>query len=308
MAKEFFTETAQERFLAGKSPAMQLLTLHRGLAHFNTSRLAVSCPTPQWRDLLADEMAWRLQEGEFLEALREDVALSLPPAELDADGFMAWFEHLAHNGPGQQHRLFKWLAQSATTDDMKWFLRQEAAGEAGFDDLLAYTQVKLPVGPKLELARNYWDEMGHGKPKAMHGAMLAAAVEELKLQPSIATTVWPALALSNTMLGLAMSRRYTYHSLGVLGVVELTAPTRVKLVSDGMRRLGMNGRIRSYFDLHAVLDVHHSEAWNREVIRPLVAADPAFARFIAEGALMRLVCGQRCFDCYADQLMPQAWH
>ena len=308
MAKEFFTETAQERFLAGKSPAMELLTLHRGLAHFNTSRLAVSCPTPQWRDLLADEMAWRLQEGEFLEALREDVALLLPPAELDADGFMAWFEHLAHNGPGQQHRLFKWLAHSATTDDMKWFLRQEAAGEAGFDDLLAYTQVKLPVGPKLELARNYWDEMGHGKPKAMHGAMLATAVEELKLQPSIATTVWPALALSNTMLGLAMSRRYTYQSLGALGVVELTAPTRVKLVSDGMRRLGMNGRIRSYFDLHAVLDVHHSEAWNREVIRPLVVADPACARFIAEGALMRLVCGQRCFDCYADQLMPQARH
>ena len=45
---------------------------------------------------------------------------------------------------------------------MRWFLTQEAAGEAGFDDLVAMTQVKLPARAKLELARNYWDEMGRG--------------------------------------------------------------------------------------------------------------------------------------------------
>lgn len=71
----------------------------------------------------------------------------------------------------------------------------------------------------------------------------------------------------------------------------------VKQVAGGMRR------VRAYFDLHAVLDVHHSQAWNREVIRPLVVADPACARFIAEGALMRLLCGKRCFDCYAEKRM-----
>ena len=108
------------------------------------------------------------------------------------------------------------------------------------------------------------------------------------------------------MLGLATSRQYTYQSVGALGVIELTAPTRVKLVSDGMRRLGMNGRLRAYFDLHAMLDVHHSQAWNQEVILPLVTADLTCARFIAEGALMRLVCGQRCFDCYAERLMPRS--
>ena len=58
----------------------------------------------------------------------------------------------------------------------------------------------------------------------------------------------------------------------------------------------------------AVFDVDHSEIWNRGVIRPLVQADPACARFIAEGALMRLVSGPRCFDCYADQLMPPSIH
>ena len=58
----------------------------------------------------------------------------------------------------------------------------------------------------------------------------------------------------------------------------------------------------------AVLDAHHSKAGNREVIRPLVQAGPACARFIAQGALMRLVSGPRCFECYADQLMPPSIH
>ena len=55
---------------------------------------------------------------------------------------------------------------------MLWFLTQEVAGEAGFDDLLAMTQVKMPVTAKLEMARNYWDEMGRGRDTAMHGPLL----------------------------------------------------------------------------------------------------------------------------------------
>lgn len=308
MAKEFLNEV-------GDSPqscdwdlapvdSRDPVALHRGLAHFNRQRVAVATPCSNWRQHLRVELAWRSVEGEFLENLRATVAPLLPQPGLEAAAYVSWFEGLAENGPGQQHPLFDWLATTATYDDMCWFLRQEAAGEAGFDDLLAYTQVQLPSRPKLELARNYWDEMGHGKPKAMHGAMLANVVSELGLDPRIDSTEWQPLALANTMLGMAASRRYTYHSIGALGVIELTAPTRVKLVSEGMRRLGMSARVRAYFDLHAVLDVHHSQAWNAEVIAPLVEADSACGRFIAEGALMRLLCGQRCFDCYADKLMP----
>ena len=50
-------------------------------------------------------------------------------------------------------------------DQMRWFLTQEVAGEAGFDDLAALTQVKMPQQAKLEIARNYWDEMGRGNPE-----------------------------------------------------------------------------------------------------------------------------------------------
>ena len=278
---------------------------HQQLAHFNVARVAVSVPSACWTADLKTEFELRVAEGQYLEALRLQVAPLLPLQHGDTDNFIGWFERLAANGPGQQHDLFDWLAHSATMPQMRWFLTQEAAGEAGFDDLLAYTQVKLPVQAKLECARNYWDEMGHGKQSAMHGQMLDNMVQTLDLQPRIHTTVWQSLALGNTMLGLATTRRYVYQSLGALGVIELTAPGRVKQVSLGMKRLGLDGRMRAYFDLHAALDVSHARAWIREIIRPLVDADPACAQHIAEGALMRLVCGQRCFDRYSFELQAE---
>ena len=100
------------------------------------------------------------------------------------------------------------------------------------------------------------------------------------------------------MTGLAFNRRYAWQSVGALGIVELTAPGRVALVARGLRRLGVGAELRRYFDLHATLDVRHAEAWNREVIRPLVEADRRLMRPIAEGALMRLSAGARCFERY----------
>jgi hypothetical protein len=237
-------------------------------------------------------------EGRFIEELRADVRTRAAQAPTDPDGFVAWFEALKDNGPGQGDPLFPWIAETATRDEIRWFLQQEAVGEAGFDDLVAYTQVKMPDRAKLELARNYWDEMGRGNAKGMHGPMLAKLVAVLDLSPEIETTVWESLALANAMTAMATTRRYAWHSIGALGVIELTAPGRSACTAAGLRRIGLTDGERRYFDLHAVLDVKHSQDWNAEAIGPLVAEDPARATAIAEGALLRLACGERCFARY----------
>jgi hypothetical protein len=72
-------------------------------------------------------------------------------------------------------------------------------------------------------------------------------------------------------------------------------------VNEGLRRLGVPARKRHYFAVHAVLDVKHSQAWNREVLRPLVAENPQRARAIAEGAVMRLWHGARTFERYRHE-------
>ncbi len=275
---------------------------HRRLATFNVRRFAPALPDAAWEQDLAQEHQYLVEEGRWLEEFRADVAERAAEAPRDPAGFIAWFEALEHIGPGQNDPLFPWLAEEATMEEMRWFLTQEVAGEAGFEDLTALTQVKLPEQPKLELARNYWDEMGRGNPKGMHGPMLEALSEALGLTPSMATTIWESLALANTMAGLACNRRYAFHSVGALGVIEQTAPSRAKLVGDGLKRLGVPAGDRHYFDLHAILDVKHSEAWNAEAGMPLVAMRPELAPALAEGALMRLECGAACFRRYRKEL------
>lgn len=276
--------------------------LQQRLAGFNRRRLGPSLPSDGWREDIAQEAEFLLLEGEYLERERAAVRDRAARAPTDPDGFDAWLTDLTKTGPGQGDPLFPWLANDCSMAAMKWFLAQEVAGEAGFEDLTALTQVKMPVGPKLELARNYWDEMGRGNEKGMHGPLLETLARRLGLAPRTETTVWESLALANVMAGLAWNRRYAYHSIGALGIIEQTAPDRAAAVGRGLKRLGVPSGDRHYFDLHAILDVKHSEAWNAEAIRPLVEANPGIAHAIAEGALMRLACGERCFERYRREL------
>lgn len=272
--------------------------LQAKLAHWNRARLAPQTPPENWREDLMHEHEMLAIEREFIESTRLEQAERAATAPREPSAFVAWFENLKESGQGQGDPLFPWLAERATLDDMRWFVEQEAAGEAGFDDLVALSQVKMPKQAKLELARNYWDEMGRGNAKGMHGPMLEVLVHALGVTPKIETTLAPSLALGNTVAALATNRAYAYHAIGALGVIELTAPGRAVQVSLALRRLKVSAKARHYFDLHAVLDVKHSEAWNREVFASIVAETPEAAVHIAEGALMRLQCGAGCFDVY----------
>jgi hypothetical protein len=138
----------------------------------------------------------------------------------------------------------------------------------------------------------------------MHGPLLRRLGEQLQIEgpEDNSDIVWEALALGNVMIALAMNRRLTYQSIGALGVIELTAPGRAEHVNAGLKRLGVDGAARRYYALHATLDKKHSAAWNAEVLRPLVSSDPDCAHAIAEGALLRLSAGARCFDRYRREL------
>jgi hypothetical protein len=149
----------------GRADRFRSDDFQRALARWNRARLAPGFPEGDWPGAEEHDFRMRRQEGEFLDALRAEVADEAAAAPTDPDGFIAWFEALRVSGPGQNDPLFPWLAEVASRDEMRWFLGQEAAGEAGFEDLLAYTQVRMPARAKLEFARNYWDEMGRGNPK-----------------------------------------------------------------------------------------------------------------------------------------------
>jgi Iron-containing redox enzyme len=248
-----------------------------------------------------DRDARRLAE-DFVRAERTLVAERAAAAPRDPEGFVAWFEALRETGAGQGDRLFPWLATKASLEQLRWFLRQEVAGEAGFEDLLALTQVKLPERAKLEMARNFWDEMGRGHAGGMHGPMLSRLAQSLDVVPTDEVITAEPLALGNLMMTLATTRHYAYHSVGALGVIELTAPGRSVYVNRALARLGVTPHDRQYFALHATLDKKHSKAWNAEVLASLAEEDPRTIPAMAEGALMRLEAGARCFARYRREL------
>ena len=277
--------------------------VQRRLTRLNDARLR---PRTTAALTLQQEMELRETELSFLEGERAAIADRAATAPSEASGFVAWFESLRENGPGQNDPLFPWLANEASLEQVAWFLAQEVAGEAGFDDLVALTQLRMPTRPKLEMARNYWDEMGRGREAGMHGPMLERLAADLRVRERGHAIVWESIALGNLLAGLAANRHYAYHSAGALGVVELTAPGRAALVNQALQRLNVPAATRRYYALHATLDIKHSQAWNAEVLAPLVESDPTLARALAEGALMRLNAGARCFERYRETLMPRS--
>jgi hypothetical protein len=277
--------------------------LHCALMELNRTRLCPATPTLSWRDDLAEATQLALREGAFLEAERSLVSARAAEAPTEPRAFAAWFDSLRERGPGQYDPLFDYLAEEATLEEVRWFVKQEVAGEAGFDDLVALTQVRMPEHAKLELARNYWDEMGRGKLAGMHGPMLGRLGDELGVSGAPPSEiVWEALALGNLLAGLAYNRRYAWHSLGALGAVELTAPTRAVKVVEALERVGLDGEAVYYFKLHGTIDVVHWRGWRDNALIPVLETQPGLAPYIAEGALMRLNAGARTFDRYRREL------
>ena len=286
------------------SPKAQLSNqhqLHIDLMRHGHARMVPKTPQQDgnWEATLQHNLGMAEKEIRFFEQERQEILHLANEAPSDTAGFLAWFESLRETGPGQNDPLFPWLAKHVNESQMRWFIQQELAGEAGFDDLVALTQLRMPAQAKLEMARNYWDEMGRGSEQGMHGTMLDATVRELDISENTAdNAVWEALALGNLLLAAAFNRRYAYHSVGALGAVELTAPTRSVWVAKALQKLNISKSGSLYFRIHSTVDIRHSKDWNREVIATLVDGNPDVAQAIAEGALMRLNAGARCFDRY----------
>jgi hypothetical protein len=275
--------------------------LHRRLMRLTERRLKPVFDEELTPSSLREDADDRWEEERFISAEKGGSARQLENLPDDVDGFISWFEGLKERGPGQSDPLFAWLETNSSWEQMRWFLGQEAAGEAGFDDLLALTQLRMPTRPRLEMARNFWDEMGRGLEGSMHGPLLARLVKEMDAALPLADVRWEPLALANLMMGLCWNRRYAYQAVGALGVIELTAPGRAAAVNAGLKRLSVSAGARKYFALHAHLDIQHAIAWNAEVLRPLAMEDPRIMRLMAEGALLRLNAGARCFARYRRQ-------
>ncbi|MGI9078484.1 MAG: iron-containing redox enzyme family protein, partial [Gemmatimonadaceae bacterium] len=245
------------------------------------------------------ESAW---ERDTLARARASAPLSLSDLPSDPGLFVEWYRRTAFNHPLYEHELHSFLASEATREQIHWFFTMESAGEAAFDDLVALSQVGTRGDVKLEMASNYWDEMGNGKEHAVHTHLFQRLANDLAVTaPSADVLPWQVLSGVNLMLWCCISRRNAFRAQGALGAVELLAPQRCTRVVHGAYRVGIPKKTMSYYGAHAIIDIGHAEGWLERVVRAQVADIPDSRVGIAEGLVSRADASLDYFDyCLAE--------
>lgn len=312
----FFKNTALEQDLTSliqsvnDSQEDSFNTFHRMLAHLNNIRLSPNSAHTALQEVALDQLCTLLEEI-WLQLQQNKIKPYLEVVPTEVNAFIEWIESLQTLFSGDKHSLFLYLAERANLTEMRYFIHQEAASEAGFDDLLSMVQIKTSPVVKQELAHNYWDEMGEGELDGMHTLQFRRLIKsfDLSWDHYYQDVHWAPLALSNLMIAFASKRSRFNQAIGALGAIELTSPLRCLKVMEGLRRLGLSSYDYNYYTLHATLDVTHWNGWKNRVIVPLVTENPAYCKLIAEGALMRLIAGEYCFKAYMhhlglEELMP----
>jgi len=191
--------------------------------------------------------------------------------------------------------VYRYLADHADYGQLVEFLTLEGGPDGGFDDLVAACQIGLSGEPKLELARNYWDEMGNGVAADVHtelhhrlsGALGITAVPRVEQ---------PVEALERAALGsvLATNRVLQPEMTGALGLIELQAGPRCRKVLDALRRLDAPAEAFPFYEVHATVDPRHGKDWVDNVVTPL-STDPGWAAGMVRGARWRWLVNDAFF-------------
>jgi hypothetical protein len=228
---------------------------------------------------LPDTAGQHLQAGRHLDALRALAASDRLPT------------------------VYRWLAREADWDEVLTFLALEGGPDAGFDDLVAACQVGLVGAPKMELATNYWDEMGNGDPAEVHTTLHDQLVAAIQL-PAVPVSDQPTSALARAAFGglLATNRWLQPEMLGALGLIELQAGPRCRMVLKALERCDAPAAALPFYEVHAEVDPRHGKDWLDKAIEPTTAAHPEWSERIVRGALWRSAVNAAFLDEVGDLL------
>ena len=184
--------------------------------------------------------------------------------------------------------VYRWLAREADWPELVEFLALEGGPDAGFDDLVAACQIGLTGSAKLELATNYWDEMGNGDAGEVHTTLHDQLVAAIRM-PEVPVHTLPVSALARNALGglLATNRWLQPEMLGALGLIELQAGPRCRLVLQALARCGAPAEAMRFYEVHADVDPRHGNDWLHNVIAPIIAERPELGPRILQGAVWR---------------------
>ena len=205
--------------------------------------------------------------------------------------FIRWLLKIVQTHPASSHPFYsQFMRKEATRDDLRMWLAQESTLDQRFDDVLATLQIGTTGLVKMEVAKNFWDEMGNGEMDKVHTHLFGQLLDELDVTPSyISSNMLPVSLLTGNLSScLVMHRHLFYEALGFFGVVEYLAPPRFTQVVSALKRNGVSEQGQAYHKLHIWIDRIHGASWFNDVVRSVVEENPEAAKAILRGALARL--------------------
>ena len=228
---------------------------------------------------------------------------TLPVPDVAAIDAVAAMRKLAH--VDLVPPVYEWLAEDATLDEARAYLELEGGPDGGFDDLVAVCQIGVDGEAKLELARNYWDEMGNGRLERVHTELHRKLSRALGLRP-VRRDQLPREALERAALGslLATNRWLQPEMVGALGLIELQAGPRCRKVVRGLERLGCGWDALDFYAEHAEADPRHGKDWVDSVVGTLQDRD-GWAERIVRGARWRSAVNARFFGAMHDRFVRE---
>jgi hypothetical protein len=202
---------------------------------------------------------------------------------------------------------YRWLAATASWEQVIEFLALEGGPDGGFDDLVAVCQVGLSGSAKLELGKNYWDEMGQGDPAGVHTQLHRDLVAAIDL-PAIPREQLSEAALERAALGglLATNRWLQPEMIGALGLLELQAGPRCRLVLQAFDRLGAAEGAYPFYVEHAEVDPVHGKDWMDKAVEPLAGERPGWGPRMVKGAWWRSTINLAFFADLQSRLLGES--
>lgn len=231
------------------------------------------------REWDASLLAVRAQlEAAFLATLRAEVPSG---SDVGAEIEQLLVEHVDDTGVSHHLRARGEL----------WQLREYIAHRSLYHlkeaDPQSFVIPRLGAAPKAALVAVQHDEYGAGDPERTHSKLFADMMAALGLRDDygahLDSAPAEALAEVNFMSLCGLHRSLRAALVGQFATIELTSSPGADRMVKAMRRLGCGQEATRFYDEHVEADAVHEQLVRREVIAPLLAAEPELAADVVFG-------------------------
>ena len=293
---------AEEAFGLGLASSADVL--HRAAAEILLARFEdplCSTGTPDEGPVV--EVFLRVFATRWFSAVDAEHHAAIHRAPSDPDDYTAWLTELVSRADcTAAHPIFDIVEGSATRDQLSAYLQAENLCDLFFADMLSLLLPGLRGEPKLEIAENFWDEIGHGVEARIHRNMRLDMMTRVGLDAS--PSAWQdldrfpreELEHFNAYCITSQYRTFAPRLVGMLLATEVLVPQQLERTIAGWRRVGATDQDLEYMLEHAVTDVAHGDGWIERVVRPVLRARPNVGPDIAAGALHHLAVLTRLYD------------